>query len=402
MNMLGRVSSPLPPSVLLIVAGLGFLGGLVGSSVIRTTSRDGASFLQQGTTSQAPSAVLGRTEDTIADVVEKVSPAVVSVIVSKDLPALEDVFLEPFGRPPSPFRVRLRRPSGETERQEVGGGTGFVVSEDGLVLTNRHVVADTAADYTVVLNTGEKVPAQVIARDTVLDLAIVRVEKRGLPTVPFGDSDALRAGQAVIAIGNALGEFRNTVSVGVISGLARQVTAGDHITGQTEVLDHVIQTDAAINFGNSGGPLLNLRGEVVGINTAIAGGAENIGFALPSNEAARIVKDVQMLGRIARPFLGVRYIAVTSAIAKANSLPVDFGALVFAGDNTPAVVAGSPAERSGLQENDMLLEFDGQRIDEEHPLGSLIRRKKAGDRVKLRVRSGSQEKTVAVTLSEAQ
>lgn len=401
MNMLGRASGPFPPAVLLVAAGLGFLGGIVGSSVVRTT-RDGTPFFQPGTTSHAPSAVPGRTDDAIADVVEKASLAVVNVIVTKDLPTLEDVYLDPFGRPLSPFRLRLQRPSGQTERQEVGGGTGFIVSEDGLILTNRHVVADTAAEYTVVLNTGEKVPARVVARDAALDLAIVRIEKRGLSTIPFGNSDVLRAGQTVIAIGNALGEFRNTVSVGVISGLGRQVTAGDQATGQTEVLDHVIQTDAAINLGNSGGPLLSLRGEVIGINTAIAGGAENIGFAIPSNEAARIVEDVQTLGRIARPFLGVRYIAVTPAIATANDLSAGYGALVVGGENTPAVISGSPAERAGLRENDILLEFDGQRIDEEHPLGSLIRKKKSGDRVKLRVRSGSQEKTVEVTLSEAQ
>ncbi|TSC63939.1 MAG: putative HtrA2 peptidase, partial [Parcubacteria group bacterium Gr01-1014_106] len=251
------------------------------------------------------------------------------------------------------------------------------------------------------LNTGEKIPARVIARDAALDLAIVRVDKKGLPTVPLGDSDALRVGQTAIAIGNALGQFRNTVSVGVISGLGRQVTAGDQATGRTETLDQVIQTDAAINFGNSGGPLLNMRGEAIGINTAIAGGAENIGFALPSNEAARVVDDVRTLGRIARPFLGIRYIAVTPAIAKAHTLPVDFGALVLGDEAVPAVVPGSPAERAGIRENDVLLEFDGQRIDSDHPLGARIRKKKAGDRVTLRVRSGGQEKTVEVTLAES-
>lgn len=400
----------LSPGLLALIAGAGFLGGIVGAAVVTKTPG-----LQQGsggpvlavrpTTRPAPST--GRpTTDAVADVVERASPAVVSVIVTRDLPRLEDVLLDPFSDQnlgPSPFRFRVRRPSGEVEEREVGGGTGFVVDADGLILTNRHVVADQAADYTVLLNQGEKVPARVLARDPVLDLAILKVEKRGLPTLAFGDSDALRVGQTVIAIGNALGEFRNTVSVGVVSGLGRQITAGNEASGQAETLDHVIQTDAAINPGNSGGPLLSLAGEVIGINTAIAGGAENIGFALPSAEAARVLDDVRAHGRIIRPFLGVRYLLITPALARANGLPVDHGALVLRGEATgaPAVAPGSAADRAGIRENDILLEFDGQRIDADRSLASLIRRKRAGDRVRLTVLSGGRERTVDVTLGEA-
>ncbi|TSC73061.1 MAG: Uncharacterized protein G01um101438_84 [Parcubacteria group bacterium Gr01-1014_38] len=405
METFGRKPGPLSLSALLVAAGLGFLGGVVGASVVRQSGGDTLPLLGGSTPEQSSPRASGPTSDPIADVVERVNPAVVSVIVTKDLPKLEEVFLEPFGRPffgPSPFRLRLRRPSGETEKQEVGGGTGFVVSADGLILTNRHVVADTEAEYTVVLNTGEKVPARVLARDPALDLAVLRVDKRGLPTIPFGDSSAIRVGQTVIAIGNALGEFRNTVSVGVISGLGRQITAGNQTTGQTEVLDHVIQTDAAINPGNSGGPLLNLRGEAIGINTAIAGGAENIGFAIPSTEASRVLADVRAHGRIVRPFVGIRYIVITPAIAKANDLPVDHGALVLqGGEDEHAVIPRSPADRAGIQERDIILEFDGQRIDEQHSLASLIRQKKVGDRVRLKVLSRGQEKTVEVVLSEA-
>ncbi|MDP3685412.1 MAG: trypsin-like peptidase domain-containing protein [bacterium] len=402
-----KIPGAFPASALLMAAGLGFLGGIVGASVVQRTGRNVLPF-PSGTASQGPLAarVSGPTDDPIADVVERVSPAVVNVIVTKDLPKLEDVLLDPFGNPffgPSPFRFRVRRPSGETEPQEIGGGTGFIVSADGLILTNRHVVADVEADYTVVLNTGEKVPARVLARDSALDLAVLRVEKRGLPTIAFGNSDTLRVGQSVIAIGNALGEFRNTVSVGVVSGLGRQITAGNQVTGQAEVLDHIIQTDAAINPGNSGGPLLNLRGEAIGINTAIAGGAENIGFALPASEASRVLADVQAHGRIVRPFLGVRYVIITPAVAKANTLPVDYGALVLGGEGAErAVVPGSPADRAGIKEDDILLEFDGKRIDEQNSLASLIRQKKVGDRVRVKVRSGGQEKTVDIVLTEAQ
>lgn len=401
----------LPVWTLLLVAGVGFLGGIAGSTVVREgstlfgqrTPGDGGPVAAVRPTTRP---AVPQTGDPIPDVVASASPAVVSIIVTKDLPKVEDVVLDPFRDPffgPSPFRFRVRRPSGELQPQEVGGGTGFVVDADGLILTNRHVVADESADYTVLLNTGEKIPARVLARDPVLDLAVLKVDRRELPTIPFGDSGSLRAGQAVIAIGNALGEFRNTVSVGVISGLGRQVTAGDQATGQTEVLDHVIQTDAAINPGNSGGPLLNLSGEAIGINTALAGGAENIGFAIPSNEAKRVLADVQEHGRVVRPFLGVRYVLITPALAKANNLPVDYGALVVRGDtpNDLAVTPGGGADRAGIQENDILLEFDGQRIDAEHTLASQIRQKRVGDRVRLKILSKGQEKTVEVTLGEA-
>lgn len=392
-------------SLLLAAAGLGFIGGLVGAGVVRTDAprRPPLATPRAGTApARVPAAASG---DPVVDVVAAASPAVVSVIVSKDLPKLEDVIVDPFGDPfggSSPFGFRFRRPSGDTERREVGGGTGFVVDAGGLILTNRHVVADERADYTVLLNSGEKVEARVLARDPVLDLAVLKIDRNGLPAIPLGDSSALRVGQAAVAIGNALGEFRNTVSVGVISGLGRNIAAGDG-SGVTEVLDAVIQTDAAINPGNSGGPLLNLAGEAVGINTAIAGGAENIGFAIPSDEARRVVEDVRTTGRILRPFLGVRYVLLTPALAKANDLPVDHGALVVSGGvpGETAVEPGGAADRAGIREGDILLEFDGQRIDAEHTLAARIRQKRPGDRVSVRVLSGGEEKTVEVTLGEA-
>lgn len=248
---------------------------------------------QKQTEEQISSAALTQ-EEQVIQVVEQAAPAVVSIIVSKDLPVIEqyyeeyDPFGDFFGRDffddffqPFKFRIPQYRQKG-TEKKEVGGGTGFIVSADGLVLTNKHVVEDEEASYTVLTNEGEKLEAQVLARDLVQDIAILKVARQNLPTLKLGDSDQLQIGQTVIAIGNALGEFRNTVSLGVISGLKRSVTATSAL-GQTEQLSEVIQTDAAINRGNSGGPLLNLQGEVIGINVAMVLGAENIGFALPIN-----------------------------------------------------------------------------------------------------------------------
>lgn len=398
-----------PLWALVISAGLGFLGGVVGSSLVRERGDRASGIVispESGATVQAPSEDRSADTDPIVGVVERASPAVVSVVVTKDLPELEDVLLDPFGGPyfgPSPFRFRVRRPSGRVESQEVGGGTGFVVDPAGLLITNRHVVSDEEADYSVIFNTGEKVSARVLARDPVLDLAVLKVEKRDLAVIPLGDASKLRVGQTVVAIGNALGEFRNTVSVGVISGLGRHITAGDRLRGEREVLDQVIQTDAAINPGNSGGPLLNVRGEAIGVNTAIASGAENIGFALPASEASRILTDVRDHGKSTRPFLGVRYVQITPAVAKANGLPVDYGALVVPGEERGevAVIPGSPGDRAGIRENDVLLELDGQKLDAEHSLSFLIRQKRVGDRVRLKILSRGTEKTVEVTLDEA-
>jgi len=224
---------------------------------------------------------------TIPEVVKEVSPAVVSVIISKYVPILVQEYYNPFGEN-SPFQIRIPRivEKGK-ELKEIGGGSGFVVSSDGLIVTNKHVVLDEQAQYTVLTNDGKKYPATVLARDPVQDVAIIKIDANNLSVVKLGDSDSVKIGQTVIAIGNALGEFRNTVSAGIISGLMRTLTAGGG--GFSEELDEVIQTDAAINPGNSGGPLLNLYGEVIGVNTAMAQGAENIAFAIPVN---KIKKDI--------------------------------------------------------------------------------------------------------------
>lgn len=349
--------------------------------------------------------------------VDKVSRAVVSIIISKDISKVsnrsgsnifpfEDFF--EFGFPGFRFEApRFEAPRGETSqpqesnKQEVGGGTGFFISKDGLILTNKHVVIDEEAEYSVLTNDGKRYDAKVLARDPFNDIAVVKIDIKEPVEVPeLGDSDSLKMGQTVIAIGNSLGEYRNTVTKGVVSGLGRRVTAGDNF-GRSEVLEEVIQTDAAINPGNSGGPLINLAGQVIGVNTAVNLQGQLIGFAIPINQAKQVIESVRNFGRIIRPFLGVRYALITETLAKKNNLTVDYGALIVRGDQGElAVTPGSPADKAGLAENDIILEFNGQKIDLEHPLAKLISRFKPGDSVELKVLSKGVEKKVQVKLEE--
>ena len=226
-------------------------------------------------------------EEAVIGAVDKATPSVVSIVVSRYVPVLERCpVTDPFFGPG--FRLYIPCDLGRTERVEVGGGTGFFVSSDGLILTNRHVVADRDAEYIVFAGEGTRHNARVIAVDDEEDLALLKIEGKNFPALPLSNSDAVRLGQTAIAIGNALGEFKNTVSRGVISGLNRTVQAHDPL-GRIVTIENVFQTDAAINPGNSGGPLINLRGEVIGVNTAIARGAENIGFAIPINKARELI-----------------------------------------------------------------------------------------------------------------
>ncbi|MBI4101559.1 MAG: trypsin-like peptidase domain-containing protein, partial [Candidatus Nealsonbacteria bacterium] len=287
------------------------------------------------------------------------------------------------------------------EKKEIGGGTGFIVSSDGLILTNKHVILDDEADYTVLTNDGKKFPAKVLAKDPVQDLAILKIDQEKtidrdgkfsinqFPTLVLGDSEKLQTGQTVIAIGNALGEFQNTISVGVISGLGRTISASSG--GLVETLEDVIQTDAAINKGNSGGPLLNLNGEVIGINTAMSVEGENIGFAIPINKAKRDIESVKASGKILYPFLGVRYILLSEESARQNNLPVDYGIWVQKNQDGPAVFPDSAAEKAGILEGDIILEFNGEKITADNTLAKAISNYGPGDKVSLKILRGSQE-----------
>ncbi len=354
-------------------------------------------------------------EEAVVKVVREASPAVVSIIITKDIPIMERYYQEynPFGDndffrqffdddffAPFKFQIPQYRQKG-TEEIEIGGGTGFIISTDGLILTNKHVVTDEEASYTVLTNEGEKIPARVLARDPIQDIAILKINRNNLPVVRLGNSDEIQIGQTVIAIGNALGEFRNTVSLGVISGLKRSIVTSSGF-GQSELLSEVIQTDAAINQGNSGGPLLNLSGQAIGINVAMALGAENIGFALPINKAKRDIEQVERQGKISYPFLGVRYILINPEIQEKNSLAVDYGALIIRGEKPGdlAVIPGSPADKAGLVENDIILELDDQRINQDNPLAKLIQEHQVGDTVTLKILHKGEEKTIEVELGE--
>ncbi len=365
------------------------------------------------TDDKAGGLIIGSKEETnIVAAVEKVSPSVVSIVVSKYVTQYygtpkqisPDFFDDPFFKEffPEQSAPESQEPQEEKEKQQVGGGTGFLISsQDGLILTNKHVVSDEGSEYMVVTNNGDEYKAQVLASDPFNDIAIIKVEAVDLPEVELGDSDELQMGQTVIAIGNALGEYRNTVTKGVISGVGRRVVAGD-TSGRSEVLENVIQTDAAINFGNSGGPLINARGEVIGINTAISSQGQLIGFAIPINQAKYAIESVKKYGKIIRPFLGVRYILINKEIAKKNNLSIDYGALIVRGSQPGdlAIIPGSPADKADLEENDIILEVDEVRITEKRSLAKEIQKYKPGDEMELKILHKGEEKTVKVVLEE--
>ncbi len=343
-------------------------------------------------------------DEKIVTMVEKSTKAVVSIVISKDVPKYRNVFRSPFGFG-FPFFNEPQEPNSrdgaETERQQVGSGSGFLISADGYVVTNKHVVSDTAADYTVILSDEKEYPAKVLALAPNNDIAVLKIEGDSLPFLELGDSDTLRPGQTVIAIGNPLGEFANSVSRGIISGLGRSVTAGS-MFGETETLQNIIQTDAAINPGNSGGPLFDIEGRVIGINVAVAQGAENIGFALPVNSIKRIVEEVKTTGKLSTPYIGVRYIILDAEVAGQYGLEVDHGALILRGERITdlAVIPGSPADKAGLVENDIILEIDGKKIDTENTLGNAIADKRVGEEVALKIWHKGDARDITVRLEE--
>jgi S1-C subfamily serine protease len=345
-------------------------------------------------------------EQAVISAVKSSTPSVVSIVISKNLPVYEQQFVNPFGEgyPLDPPGLNIQIPQyvqKGTQLQEIGAGSGFIISSDGLILTNKHVVSDSSAEYTVFTNDGNEYSAKVLALDPVQDLALVKIQgsDNAFQPVILGDSSSIEVGQTAIAIGNALGQFTNTVSVGVVSGLQRTISASDQTGGSSETLQGIIQTDAAINSGNSGGPLLNLKGEVIGINTAVAQGAQGIGFAIPINMAKRDITQVQTTNKIVYPFLGVRYVLVDSQVQKQYSLSVNYGALVLRGHNgEPAVTQDSAAANAGIQENDVILEINGEKITKSNPLSSIILKYNPEDKVTLKILRNGQEQNVDATL----
>ena len=361
---------------------------------------------QSGNAGSGQTVTVPSEESAVIQAVKTDSPAVVSIIISKNVPQQQDFFSDPFF---DPFGFGQQQPQSQNQnqgnanqKQEVGAGSGFIVTGDGLVVTNKHVISDPSADYTVMTSDQKKYDAKVQAIDPTNDIGILKISATNLPVLDLGDSANLQIGQTVIAIGNSLGEFRNTVSKGVISGLKRNVNAGSGLAGQSELLSQVIQTDAAINPGNSGGPLLDIQGKVIGVNVAMAQGAENIGFALPVDLVKKDLASVKSSGKISQPYIGVRYMPLDAQIQKDNNLPFDYGALVIRGQQVTdfAVVPGSPADKAGIVENDVILEVNGTKVDADHPLANLLSQYSVGDVLTLKVWHKGDTKDIQVTLEE--
>lgn len=335
----------------------------------------------------------------IVEVAKKVCPAVITIVISKDLPKVEGFYFFPYA--PGQEFIFPKIKKGKKESTKVGGGSGFVVSADGYVITCGHVVADPEADYAVILDPKHKYPAKILAKDPLVDLAVLKINDKTLPCLELGDSDKIDLGETVVAVGNPLGEFEDTLSSGIVSGLSRKITAYGGLPLKATSLRGLIQTDAAINPGNSGGPLVNMEGRVIGVNTAQVLGAQNIGFAIPINYAKNILEEVKKCGKIRRPFLGVRYVILNPEIAKANKLPVDYGALIVRESlGEPAVIKGSSADKAGLKEYDIILQTNGEKITEENPLADLLAKQKIGSETNFKVLRESKEIILKVRLEE--
>lgn len=332
-------------------------------------------------------------EARVVEVVQKALPAVVSIVSTS---TQAEPLPSPFDEGWFPFFPRERLPF-EVRQQ----GTGFFVSAEGIIVTNRHVVSDEKGSYTIVTSDGAMLTPEHIWRDPFLDIAFIKVAYTPPAVLELGDSSRVRLGQTVIAIGNALGEFADTVSVGVLAGKGRSIVARG--ATEAEALESVLQTDAAINPGNSGGPLVTLDGKVVGVNVAMAAGAENIGFAIPAEMVAPALRSILEEGEIVRPWLGVRYRMITPELVKANNLPVKEGALIVRGSdpNQLAVIPGSPADKAGIEENDIITKVNGVPVTQSTPLGVLIRRYAPGDTVTLEVYHDGSFRQVTVTLERA-
>jgi len=328
-------------------------------------------------------------ESVVTEIVEKYGPSVVTVGIKKTETIHNpfENFFDPFGF----FNFPRQAPREQKIEQDIG--SGFVISDDGLIVTNKHVVSDTSATFRVFSKDNKLYEVEKIYRDPVNDLAIlkIKVNKGELKPLSLGDSSNLKVGQFVIAIGTALGEFRNTVTTGVISGLGRGITAGTPFEG-SENLEDVIQTDAAINPGNSGGPLLNSLGQVIGVNIAIASGAQNIGFALPINIVKESLDNFNQSGQFSRPYLGVRY----RMIEKKEAISKGW----VEGAGVVEVIAGSPAEKAGIKEGDIITKLDEEKVNAGNELSKIISKKKVGQEIKVTVWRDDQETTISVVLKE--
>lgn len=308
--------------------------------------------------------------------IKKVMPAVVNIIVMDK-------------QTTTVINLNTGEQTKKTETVQKGSGTGFLISSDGLILTNKHVVSagnEKTAEFRIILNTGKQYYAQLIGKDPINDLAVLKIFDKNLPYAQFGDSDKLQIGSTAIAIGNALGRYQNSATKGIVSGLGRIIEASDQAGTISEVLDNVIQTDAEINPGNSGGPLVDLNGNIIGINVAIDQNGSSIGFAIPINDARPVIKSVREIGRIVRPMLGIRYVMLTPEIAQTNKLPLNTGAFILSGeDGATSVLPNSPASKAGIKPGDIITEINAVKLQDITTLISVVQKYKPGDRIGLKV-----------------
>jgi serine protease Do len=373
---------------ILVSMASGFLGGWLGADRNKDQATSSFAANQKVVTSQS---------QLITRIAKSVGPSVVSVNVTGQTAAPAQSF---YG-----FGI-----SGGTQTQQ-SAGTGIIIARN-LVLTNRHVVPVGTTSVSITLADGTQLDnVQVLGRtnasDT-LDVAVLKLsDTKGHTLAPatIGDSSKMQVGDSVIAIGNALGQFQNTVTSGIISGYGRTVQAGDGSslsTSNTENLADLFQTDAAINEGNSGGPLVNSSGQVIGINTATASNAQSIGFAIPINDVSGLIKEVIASGKFERPYLGVQYVSLTDDAAKQLNISQTRGAyIVPSSGGQPSIISGSPANKAGLQEKDIITAADGTAVDATHSLTSLLSQHQVGDKITLTVIRGSDTKHIDVTLAAA-
>ncbi len=368
------------PYVMVAVAFIaGMLGSIVGPRLFpeRITSLSSASNGQRVVSSQS---------ELIASIAKDVGPSVVSITVKTQ--AQPTALDQLFGGGAA---------SGQVSE---GAGTGIILSSDGVIMTNRHVVAEGVTSVSITTSDGKQYDnVEILARDprTNFDVAFLKIKGvNNLKPAKIGDSAKMQVGDAVIAIGNALGEFQNTVTTGIISGLSRPITAGDSASS-AESLTNLFQTDAAINPGNSGGPLVNMNGEVIGLNTAVAGdGAQNIGFSIPTNDIKTQIASILKDGKLQIPYMGVRYIVLNEALKARYNLGTAEGAWLKGTNAAPAVVNGSPADKAGLKEGDIVTKVNGEDVNQDNPLATRLSKYGVGETIEVTyLRDGKEQKTKA-------
>lgn len=328
-------------------------------------------------------------EERIVALVAKASPAVVSILVEQKGAAGTTVRFDADGG--------LTQETQEGDYVEVGRGTGFLARPDGLIVTNRHVASGRDARYTVILLDERRFDAKVIDIDPINDLALLKIDGGRFPSLALEADDRVRIGQTVVAIGNALGKYANTVTRGILSGLGRDIEASNRVTGGLERLEDILQTDAAINEGNSGGPLLNLDGKVIGVNTAIETHAQGLGFAIPVAEVRKVLASYDRYGAIARPRLGVRYLTITPELVVERGLTQTYGALIDAGEEgLPAIIPNAPAAAAGLRAGDIIVKVGGRKLEGKLNLGRALRAYDVGDAVAITYLRDGVENVVTV------